>query len=195
MRRIFFTFAFLTFFCVFAQADGGGNPSQPISLSSPNSNNVTISINGKDETKESAANSWTDTVSSIGTFGSFVVAIIAAIYAYRQYQNSKVENRRAIAYQNYSNFLQMAFNNPQFAIPQDELLKDHTIENLKYKYFVANMLFAFEQIFMTVGKDPDWQTVMKDQIRRHKTHLITSKSIEAGHWDKEFSKFIQSALA
>lgn len=196
-------------FNVVAHADGGQSNAPSVSLSSPNNNNVTISITEDKDRNEENDKTWVDIISAIGSLGSFAVAFSAVVYTYFQYKNNKKENRRSQAYQNYSLFLQLAFDNPKFANPTEGLMcnsinEDLNIdkeemaaaksENLKYKYFVANMLFAFEQIFLVIGNEPDWQAVMRDHLLRHKNYLNNSKSIQNGHWNVKFRDFIKSTI-
>ena len=136
-----------------------------------------------------------DFFSSVGTFGSFVVALVAAVYAYFQYRNNKRENRRALAYQNYSSFLLLSFNNTDLAKPSTSILSIKHPRNLQYKYFVANMLFAFEQIFLAVDGEEDWLNAMTTQLERHKAHLIISKSLEEKHWNAKFSEFAKGVIS
>lgn len=194
MRKFFTFLSLFIFFCL---------PSFATEMKTPSPSNQSISSNNKDtahlncaepKEKKEEKKDTLSVLADIGTFGSFIVAIAAAIYALIQYIISKKENRRAQAYQNYSTFLQMAFDNPEFSNPSQALLqvKDHN--NLKYKYFVANMLFAFEQIFLAVGNEKDWRAVMKGQLNRHAFYLKGSGTLKNEHWNKKFEDFIRESI-
>ncbi len=133
-------------------------------------------------------------LSFIGSFGSFVVGLMVAIYACMQYLNSKREGRRTLAYQIHSEFLKLSFDNPQYANPVESILDFNDLENLKYKYFVANMLFSFEQIYSCTRGELDWLNVMRHQIIRHKKYLEKSGALKKKHWSENFQKFVESTI-
>lgn len=135
-------------------------------------------------------NTWKDWATLITP----IIAIIAVIYAARQIYTSKLEARRATAYAVYNDYLKMCMENTDYAcgILKEENKNSHC-EN-EYKWFVARMLFSFEQIIDTCKSKSDdgWKITIEKQLKRHVSHLKVSGSVTRNEWSKELTEIIKA---
>lgn len=135
-------------------------------------------------------NIWKDWASIITP----LIAIIGVIYAARQIYTSKLEARRATAYAVYNDYLKMCMENTDYAcgVLEGENKGLHT--ESEYKWFVARMLFSFEQIIDTCKSKSDdgWRITIERQLKRHKSHLKIPGSVSRNEWSKELSKIIKA---
>jgi hypothetical protein len=142
-----------------------------------------------------------DWVSLVVSVLSFLITAFAAGYAYWQYSEAKKEGRRCLAHQIYADFLKMAYENPKFFAPNSnekiQLLANTDDENRRYKIFIANMLYAFEQIYPLIeeGQNKDWEALMEKLIVRHGLYLDTHFSDDENMmWNSVFHEFVKSCI-
>ena len=86
-----------------------------------------------------------------GAFGVCVTAAIAIVAVLKYRSDRKAQNRNN-ALQSYGTYLKVAFDNPEFARPDDwEKIKNDRAAYKKYRWFVSIMLLAFEESIL-----PHW---------------------------------------
>ncbi|MCG9745764.1 hypothetical protein [Shewanella sp. Isolate8] len=125
---------------------------------------------------------------------TFIVAVVAAGFAYFQWISSKEETRRATAYSAYSKFLELCQEHPDFAYANEESIKANQKEYIKYRWFVAQMLFAFEQILDVLPNDKNWNTTITNQLQKHGWHLKNSGSVKREEWNRPLKKLIEDVI-
>lgn len=132
---------------------------------------------------------WSDRAGIIAA----AVAVVALFVAWYQVHAARKESRRSTAYAAYDNYLKLCMENQAFAIgDQNKITIDETTY-YQYKWFIANMLFAFEQVLDACKDDLTWERTVKSQLKRHKWHLEHSKSIQRKEWsDKLIALFLES---
>ncbi|MGI2198599.1 hypothetical protein [Shewanella baltica] len=118
------------------------------------------------------------------------VAVIALFFAWYQVRAARKESRRATAYAAYDNYLKLCLDNQSFAMGTESEIKNDDKNYLKYKWFVTNMLFAFEQVLEVCKDDPTWEKTVTSQLRRHKWHLEHSKSVQRKEWSEKLIDLI-----
>ncbi|WP_318403994.1 hypothetical protein [Photobacterium leiognathi] len=123
-----------------------------------------------------------------------IVAIVAAVFAYRQWTSSKEEARRATAYSAYSKFLELCQQSPDFAYGKEKVIKANQKDYIQYRWFVAQMLFAFEQILDALPKDNEWKVTISNQLKKHAWHLKDSGSAKRGEWSKSLQTLIDDLI-
>ncbi len=123
-----------------------------------------------------------------------IVAVVAAIFAYKQWTSSKEEARRATAYSAYSQFLELCQQSPDFAYANEEKIKGNQKDYMKYRWFVAQMLFAFEQILDTLPNDNEWKVTITNQLKKHVWHLKESSSVNRKEWSKPLQGLIENVI-
>ncbi|NRD71861.1 hypothetical protein HQQ94_01090 [Shewanella sp. VB17] len=68
----------------------------------------------------------------------------------------------------------------------DQVEITNSVDNYyQYKWFVANMFFAFEQVLKACKDDKTWEATIKHQLARHKWHLDKSNSAKRSEWSDE----------
>lgn len=127
---------------------------------------------------------------SWANIGTFIVATVAVCVAYNQWDSSKVEARRATAYSAYSKFLELCQEFPDFAYAKEKVITVNQSDYIKYRWFVAQMLFAFEQILDVAPNDKEWNVVISNQLKRHAWHLKKSSSVVRKEWRKSLQDLI-----
>jgi hypothetical protein len=114
-----------------------------------------------------------------------LVAILALVFVVYQVVHARRESRRATAYAAYDSYLKLCLTNHVFASGDEvEIIKD-AAEYCKYKWFIANMLFAFEQVLESCKDDPTWSETITHQLKRHKWHLNKSGSAGRAEWSDD----------
>ncbi len=125
---------------------------------------------------------------------SLIIAVLAGCIALIQLHSGRNESRRATANNIYSQYLTLCFDNPKFAYGLSEA--EHDIETYnKYRWFVSNMLFTFEQVLETQSKDEKWITTIQAQLKRHKKHLDKSSTVKDRVWNDELMELIEKVIA
>jgi hypothetical protein len=81
-------------------------------------------------------------------------------------QNAQI----AAARQVYMSYSESALRYPEFVEPDFLSLKNNAKEFVRYKGFVAHMLFAYDEIF-TVYHDAEWRKSFDDDIYYHMTYI------------------------
>lgn len=111
-----------------------------------------------------------------------VVAVLALLFARIQLKSAREDNKRATAYGAYSDYLKLCIENESFARGVEVEITRNEDDYSKYRWFVANMLFAFEQVLEACKDDTTWQETIKHQLKRHKWHLDKSGSAARPEW-------------
>jgi Uri superfamily endonuclease len=140
--------------------------------------------------------SWADVGTLVGGFAAaigIVVGLIAAGFAFGQMAAAKQSQREAIARGIYSNYLQLAMENPSFARgsqPAEDL------EFERYEWFVSYMLNACEHILLFVSDKSGWEQCVAAQLSYHVEYLTKNKWFvenAANHYSSELLSLIDRA--
>ncbi|NAW78213.1 hypothetical protein CAG60_04885 [Vibrio sp. V33_P6A3T137] len=123
-----------------------------------------------------------------------IVAVVTAVFAYRQWTSSKEEARRATAYSAYSRFLELCLQLPDFAYADEQVLKVNQKDYIQYRWFVAQMLFAFEQILDVLPDDEEWKITISNQLKKHVWHLKSSSSVKRKEWNASLQTLIEGLI-
>lgn len=124
------------------------------------------------------------------TIATPLVAVGALIFAYKQISTSREDTCRSSAYAAYDSYLQLCLENPKFSYGYNESSSFNQDEYDQYRWFVAKMLFTFEQILDVYSDDLDWNKAIIAQLEKHKLHIKKSNSIKRDEWSKELTKLI-----
>lgn len=111
-----------------------------------------------------------------------IVAVFALLFARTQVESARRDSRRASAYAAYGEYLKLCIENELFARGSEVEITPDEDNYSKYRWFVANMLFAFEQVLEACKDDPTWKETIKHQLLRHKWHLDRSGSAKRSEW-------------
>ena len=123
------------------------------------------------------------------------IALGAIKVALNQLKVSREETRRSTAYTAYQQYLSLCLEHSDLAKGcESEIYKDD-FKYGKYKWFLSNMLFSFEQIIEVLPKDKEWKSSIKSQLLRHRWHLVKAKSIKEKQWSPEMSAIINEVIA
>ncbi|MCL6262712.1 hypothetical protein [Craterilacuibacter sp. RT1T] len=119
------------------------------------------------------------------------IAIPTAFIAFFQVKISRAESRIATAHNIYNAYLQLAMQNPDLASADSNAIASSP---MKYKWFLASMLFSFEQILLVTKNQNDWVIAIKSQLKKHKNHLSVSGSVARGDWKPELARLIKETV-
>jgi hypothetical protein len=119
---------------------------------------------------------WPRNFGNVAQIGSVIVAAIAVALVSLQLQqlqhNSealKEAEQRAAARQVYMSYSEAAIRYPEFAKP-DYAKITKPLEQVRYGFFVAHMLFAYDEI-LKVFDDPEWKLSFEYDLQQHKRYL------------------------
>ena len=115
-----------------------------------------------------------------------VTAIVALGLAYLQIRFAQLSQRETTAKEIYRDYLRLAFEYPMLASPDDNNQK--IIQDYKYRWFVAVMLNACEEILASSRNDPAWQEVVLAEMEYHKSYL-NSKYFLANDEDRGWTLY------
>ncbi|MGQ6251068.1 hypothetical protein ACUNF8_25035 [Serratia sp. IR-2025] len=119
------------------------------------------------------------------------IAAIALLFTIIQLRANKREARRATAYNTYQEYLRLCFDNPKLAYGKENEIRKFDGIDIKYPWFISQMLFAFEQILENDMCDPEWETSIKSQLLRHSWYLKNSKSANRNEWNIKLKSIIK----
>ncbi|WP_107947349.1 hypothetical protein [Shewanella baltica] len=114
-----------------------------------------------------------------------VVAVLALLFARKQLESASKDSKRATAYSAYADYLKLCIENESLARGVEIEITRNDDNYSKYRWFVANMLFAFEQVLEACNDDTTWQETIRHQLKRHKWHLDKSRSTKRAEWSDE----------
>lgn len=114
-----------------------------------------------------------------------IVATVALGFAWYQVVTGRRESRRATAYAAYDSYLKLCIEYQMFASGNEIEITNSVDNYYQYKWFVANMFFAFEQVLKACKDDKTWEATIKHQLTRHKWHLDKSSSAKRAEWSDE----------
>ncbi|MFN1582962.1 hypothetical protein [Vibrio rotiferianus] len=137
---------------------------------------------------------WISVIDVLSKFGGIIttgIAVFAALVAYQQLGITR-KNGTANLYKEY---LELCFNYPKFAKGMSKPNNSNCDDYSKYCWFVARMLFIFEQVLLDSSADAQWVNTIEDQLKKHKSHLEHSTSISRDEWEPELSKIIARVIS
>lgn len=119
---------------------------------------------------------WTKNFGNVAQVGSAVIACIALSFIWQQVHQlqknsaalSETEQRTA-ARQVYLSYSEAAIRYPEFAKP-DYAKITKPVEQVRYGFFVAHMLFAYDEI-LKVFEDPEWIASFKYDLQLHMPYI------------------------
>jgi hypothetical protein len=115
---------------------------------------------------------WTQLFANIAS----ILSLIGVIVAYRQFRAGASAQNRTTAVTAWSEYLRLALQHPELARPADWLTGQgiSSPQFGQYRWFVAAMMFAAEQVLEAHPDDRAWMDVVEAQLRYHKGFLHTS---------------------
>jgi hypothetical protein len=125
-------------------------------------------------------------LADLAQIGTFFIALFALKIAYVQIVASRESQREATAKDVFRDYLQIAFENPNYATPNPRSKDDE-----KYKWFVAVTLNACDEIAGTVFPDPVWRHVVRGVVKLHEDYLVSAEFMEDGGWE-DYSKALKA---
>lgn len=123
------------------------------------------------------------------------IAIIALAFTIIQLRANKREARRATAYNTYQEYLRLCFDNPKLSYGKENEIKKIDGIDIKYPWFISQMLFAFEQILENDTCNLEWEISIKSQLLRHSWYLRKSESANRNEWNIKLKNIIQEVSA
>lgn len=130
---------------------------------------------------------WNDRASII----TAAIATLALAIAVCQLYINRYESRRNTAYSIYQEYLKLCFEYADLSYgKQSDILINGKINN-KYPWFIAQMLFAFEQILEIDKNDENWNVAIASQLKKHQWYLKKSKSVERNEWNEKLKDIIK----
>lgn len=102
---------------------------------------------------------------------SALVSILGFAVVAMQVNLIRTNAREAAARQVYMSYSESALRYPNFVEPDvDRLHAGNPEEWIRYKSFVAHMLFAYDEIFV-VYDDPEWHRSFEGDVRYHRRYI------------------------
>jgi hypothetical protein len=130
---------------------------------------------------------------------AFLAVLATVIIAMWQLNSSRKSQREATAKEIYNQYVKLAFENPLYADPDEtiekyiDVKKDVSKEFTQYKWFVAYMLLACEEILELMPKDKEWKKTIEHQVGYHANYL--SRNLHCPEsYSRKLGKIIEQTL-
>ena len=126
-----------------------------------------------------------DNAEKIGNIAQVFIAVLATlalIFAYLQIMSARRAQREATAKDLYRDYLKLAFEHPDLAIPDSN---QPLCE--KYSWFVAILLNAYDEILFGTNHEV-WRSVVRAELRYHVRYLQSDAFLkEEEGWSRNYS--------
>jgi len=121
------------------------------------------------------------------------IATFALLFTGGQLVSGRKESRRSSAYSAYLAYLKLCFDNSKLAFGDEGIIRNKNGVDPKYPWFIAQMLFSFEQI-LEIDQNEEWNTAIKSQLNKHRWFLIISNSVKRGEWSYELNSLLDEII-
>lgn len=111
-----------------------------------------------------------------------VAVLCAVIFQARLIRDNAT---RANARQVYMSYSEAMLRYPQFSEPDLQKIKTNPIEYVRYKNFVAHMLFAYDEI-LTTEDGPEWEKSFQDDLSVQMPYICSDTTPE--YYDMYFPR-------
>ena len=113
----------------------------------------------------------TQILANVATF----LGLIGVVVAYRQFRAGALAEKRTTAITAWTEYLKLALAHPDLARPLPWLTGQGigSPQFSQYRWFVATMLFACEQVLDAHAGDESWEDIVRAQLRNHHGFLNT----------------------
>lgn len=101
---------------------------------------------------------------------SAVVAAVALVFVAYQVWSIRTTARIATARQVYMSYSEASLRYPSLAEPDLPKLRADPVEWIRYKSFVAHMLFAYDEI-LAVYDEPEWRRSFEEDVKFHLPYI------------------------
>jgi hypothetical protein len=101
---------------------------------------------------------------------SAAVALVAVVFVVYQVYSINKTSRVTTARQVYMSYSEASLKYPEFVEPDLAKIKSDPREYVRYKSFVAHMLFAYDEIF-SVYDEPEWHRSFEGDIKLHLPYI------------------------
>jgi hypothetical protein len=101
------------------------------------------------------------------------VGVVGVFIAYRQFREGARGQRQAMAISAWQQYLELALEHPELSLPSSRKVEFafDSEEYNRYRWFVASMLFAAEQVLDAHPDDSAWRTTIKTQLMHHQVYV------------------------
>ncbi len=113
-----------------------------------------------------------DSAEKLGAFAELllsITALVALLFAYLQIRTAQQSQREATTKEIYRDYLKLAVEYPELASPDERGQK--ILQDYKYRWFVAVMLNACEEIIEVFQNDEIWREVVLSEMECHEDYL------------------------
>jgi hypothetical protein len=121
------------------------------------------------------------TLENAATLGGLAIAGVTAVVAVVALKLSWDAQAQATAKGIYRDYLKLAFENPVLANPSLEHKGDLKRDE-RYRWFVAFMLNACDEIALSIRRNPAWRKVICEDLKFHRDYLLSPEFREDGGW-------------
>lgn len=134
-----------------------------------------------------------------GNLSQMVSALAATLaLAFVAYQITQIEvnGRKANARQVYLSYSNASLRYPQYIRPDYAAIKADPLKFQQYKWYVSQMLFAYDEILSSVG-DPSWLSSFEYELPPHIPLLCDLKRTDAAfftQYEDNTNALIDTAL-
>jgi hypothetical protein len=101
---------------------------------------------------------------------SAVLAAVAILFVAYQVSSIRTSARIATARQVYMSYSEASLRYPNLAEPDLAKLRANPEEWVRYKNFVAHLLFAYDEI-LDVYDEPEWRRSFEEEVRFHLPYI------------------------
>lgn len=112
-------------------------------------------------------------VDGFATTLAALFALIGVGMVYVQIRANRAIQREATAKDLFRQYLQEGLEHPELVNPDPEMLLQGK-RSVQYEFFVANMLYSFDEVLQNT-RSKDWREVVRGEMARHVEYLRSSE--------------------
>ncbi|MBO6639008.1 MAG: hypothetical protein JJ920_15705 [Roseitalea sp.] len=116
----------------------------------------------------------------LGTALAAIFALFGIIMVYVQIRENRATQREATAKHLFRQYLQEGLERPDLVIARRDQLT-HAEVSVAYEFFVANMLYSFDEVLQNT-RSKDWREVVRGEIARHVDYLRSPEFQSKRHY-------------
>lgn len=114
-----------------------------------------------------------EVIEGFATALAAIVAFVGIAMVYVQIRGQRAIQREATAMSLFRQYLQEALERPELANPDHDRLRQEG-GLVQYEFFVANMLYSFDEVLQTT-RSADWREIVRGEVARHAAFLCSAE--------------------
>ena len=141
---------------------------------------------------------WWQKYGNLAQIASAVIALFGFVAVFLQINEIRTNGRSTNARQTYLGYMDMAFKNPAYSVPDYQKIKSAGKDELvRYENFVTYFLYACEEAMLSLDVRGEWRESCAYDLKYHLPFLCEKMKTEPAYlstYNEKTQNLIQSAM-